>query len=407
MSAAMILKIFSDCCICFAILAAGPLECELPLLVPAVICGIAAGIATFFEKKGWSALRRICCVLPLLCLLLAENTGHGIVLAVPAVYTAIVIAKGELALEYSSYRHFFVRSLMLLGGVLVVAYIWTFLTQITAESVLQLSCATIIRYGLVHLLCGVVLQRQLRLGIGYRAEGGRRQMGMLLGTAGTIAVGFAAAEPLLRRGMGKVLEYALTIVLAPFVFIFETLWNLLGRDKSQKADRVYQEFLDYMDDVLLGGRDPNQGQTGQPSTQTEFDPAVLWTVLAGILLLIAAILLLRSFRKQSKDGGVGELSSRLVTVPKKKKSPVFSNRTRVRQTYREFLRVERDLGMKLQPSNTTQDVQDRLHPNTHRPSAEQLRQVYLAVRYDDRQTVTRAQVDAAKQALRGSRRQKG
>ena len=130
MSAMMILKIFSDCCICFAILGSGPVVFAVPLLLPALGCGIAAGIAAFFDRKGWNVLRRICCVLPLGCLLLAEGTGQFLILAVPAVYTAAVILRGELELEYSSYRHFFVRSLVLLGAVYLISQIWLFLTMI-------------------------------------------------------------------------------------------------------------------------------------------------------------------------------------------------------------------------------------------------------------------------------------
>ena len=399
----MILKIFSDCCICFAILAAGPVQCQMPLLVPALICGLAAGIATFFEGKGWSALRRLCSLLPLSCLLLAENGGHGFVLAVPAVYTAITIARGRLELEYSSYRYFFVRSLVLLGVVGAVAYIWNFLTQLTSEQTLQLNGMAIVRYALVHLLCGVVLQRQLRLGVGYRAEGGRRQMSMLLGTAAAVAVGFAAAEPLLRQGLAKIMRAAFSLLLTPFVFVVELVMQLIANAKRTESDkRDFDEFLAHMQNVMTEGMQQNQGQPGEPAAPTEFDPMVIWAILVGILLLIAALLLLRSFRKQVADAPAGELTGRLVSKPKKKPAPL-SNRARVRQMYRDFLRLEQDLGLKLQPSDTSADVLCRIHRSTHRPSAEQLRQVYLLARYDDRQNITRSQVEQAKQAVKGTR----
>ena len=101
-----------------------------------------------------------------------------------------------------------------------------------------------------------------------------------------------------------------------------------------------------------------------------------------------------------------DLTSGVVAAPKKKKTSTFSNRTRVRQLYRDFLRAEKDLGMKLQPSDTSADVLSRIHPRTDRPSADELRQVYLLARYDDRQTITRGQLDAAKRALKGTRLKK-
>ena len=56
MSVMMLLKIFSDCCICFAILGSGPVSFSLPRLLPAFICGMGAAIATFFDRKNLSAL---------------------------------------------------------------------------------------------------------------------------------------------------------------------------------------------------------------------------------------------------------------------------------------------------------------------------------------------------------------
>lgn len=407
MSVLMLLKVFSDCCICFAILACGPVSFSVPLLIPALICGVAAGIATFLEGKGWTAVRRLCCVLPLTCLLLAQGRGQTLLLAIPAVYTAATILRGRLELEYAEYRHFFIRSLQLLGVACVVGYIWNFLTQISSEEILQLDIMATVRYGLVHLLCGVVLQRQLRLGVGYRAEGGRRQMTALLGTLATITAGFALAEPLLRQGMGTVIRAALSLVLTPFAFLLDMagrLFAMLTRSESDKKE--YEEFVKYMESVLMDVENLTGKPQEQPPTENRIDPTVIWAVLAGILLLIAAGLLLRSFRKRGADGDPGEKTVRLITTPKKKREPMLSNRGSVRQAYRDFLRAEKNLGMKLRQCDTSADIHQRIHPQTHEPSAEALRQVYLLARYDDRQTISRRQVNQARKALKLTRQEK-
>ena len=75
MSIAILLKIFSDCCLIFAILCAGPVSLAVPALIPALICGIAAALATFCEDKGWSALCKLCAALPLCCVLLGGSIG--------------------------------------------------------------------------------------------------------------------------------------------------------------------------------------------------------------------------------------------------------------------------------------------------------------------------------------------
>ena len=129
-------------------------------------------------------------------------------------------------------------------------------------------------------------------------------------------------------------------------------------------------------------------------------------IFVGFLLLVAVVILLHSFYNRTAKTNVGQLNSRPVTAPRKQKSPAFSNRGRVRQIYRDFLRVEKNLGMGLQHNHTSQDVLQRIHKDTDPESAAQLRQVYLAARYDDRQGITRAQVDQARMAIKGTRRAK-
>ena len=406
MSVMMIMKIFSDCCICFAILGSGPVSFSLPLLVPALLCGVAAGIATFFDRKDWNILRRLSAILPLGCVLLAEDGRQALILALPAIYTAGVILRGKLELDYSGYRHFFVRSLIVLAVACWVALVWNYLTQITDTATLQLDAGLILRYGLVHALCGIVLQRQLRLGVGCRAEGGRRQMATLLGTTTTVVVGFLLAEPLLRRGAGALLRYLLTALLTPIGYLAEKVWNfLVNLFYAEGDEQSYQEFLDHMESINMGGFQ-NGGQTAQPPAEFGLDATTLWAVLVGALLVVASILLFRSFFKRTRELDSGEQTVRLITTPKKKKGPVFSNRGRVRQIYRDFLRVEKNLGMRLKRSDTSLDVLCGIHRETDRSSAEQLRQVYLAARYDDRENITRGHVEQAKRAVKGTHRTK-
>lgn len=407
MCVTMILKIFSDCCICFAILASGPIAFTLPLLIPALICGVSAGIATFFEGKGWSFARRLCCPLPLCCLLLAENQQQMLLLLVPALYTGFVILRGKLELEYYNYRRFFLHSLALLGGAYLLVNMWLFLTQITSETSAQLDAGMILRYGLVHLFCGIVLQRQLRLGVDSRAEGGRRQIATLLGVAGAIVLGFVVAEPLLRQGIGVILKFALSLLMVPFVLLFELVTRLLAMLENKEAEeKTYGEFVQYWQDIMGIGAGSESDQIVERPPGNGIDFTTVWMIAAGIFVLIAAVLLFRSFHKRRAVGDPSETVSRVVTAPKKKKPSALSNRNRVRQLYREFLRVENGRGLKLKTNDTSADVLRRIHPGTDRPSADELRQVYLAARYDDRHNISRSQVDQAKKALKGTRQTK-
>ena len=406
MSVLMILKIFSDCCICFALLASGPVDFSISPLIPALICGIAAGIGSFCSHKNWTFLRIVSLFLPFTCLILAEGGAETVLLAIPAGYTAFVILRHRLDLEYYGYRRFFINSLWVLGGAYVLLNVWIFLTQITNDVAPILAPEEILRYGLVHLLCGIVLQRQLRLGVGHQAEGNRQQLAALLATGGAIAVGFVAAEPLLRKGIGTILRTAVSLLVTPLLLLYELCVKILEwLEGLGDSERTWEEFQNHMAEVLAPGGGllftPEESPVGK-----ELDPATIWAVLIGIILLILGIILLRSFLKNRADGDISEKIAQVTPPPKKKKTPPLSNRNRVRQVYRDFLRAENGKGLRLKCSDTSADVQHRLHPATNAESAQDLRQIYLQARYDDRANISRHQVERARQALKGTRQTK-
>lgn len=402
MSIAMLLKVFSDCCIIFAILCAGPIPLTVPALIPALLCGIAACFATLADDKGWTALTRLCALLPLCCVLFGGGVGQRILFFIPAAYTAFIILRGELALEYADYRYFFVRTLGLLAAVYAVAGIWNYLTGITDASMPRLDTAAILRYSMVHLICGVVLQRQLRLGVGYRAEGGRRQMATLLGTTGIVTVSFLTAEPLLRQGFAGAIRFLISLVLIPVMFLVELISGWIIKRTDEEDKKAHEAFMEHLENIGFAPGGEAQPEP-QPPTGETINLENLWIILAGILLLFAAALLLYSFRKRRPTVQQGKNAVRVVTPPRKKRTSALSNRGRVRQLYRDFLRMERDLGMQLKSNHTSSDVLAQIHKDTNPDSAAQLRQVYLSARYDERQNIDRSQVEKARRALKGTR----
>ena len=407
MSIAMVLKIFSDCCICFAILGSGPISFPIPLLLPALICGVIAGVATFFAQKNWRVLRLVCGLLPMLCLLLGNDQMQRLLLAVPSLYTAIVIVRGKLELEYYSYRKFFLQSLALLVGTYVIVNIWIFLSAATGNPTTQLDGGVILRYGIVHLLCGIVLQRQLRLGVENNAKSNRRQASMLLGAGGAVIFSFLAAEPLLRQHFLGLLRGALLLLGVPIMLIIELfakIIELLGSAQQETQGQIVQGTTPGFSSGMLvppGATVPAEpGET----VAKEIDPMLLWGALVVVLLIIAAVILVTSFQKRRASGEIGEIKISVVTAQKKKRDSVLSNRHKVRQFYREFLRTENGWGLKLKKSDTSADVLRRIRPETDKKSAADLRQVYLLARYDDRVSISRNQVNAAKQALKGTKK---
>lgn len=404
---AMMLKVFSDCCVCFAILGAGPVPFQIPLLLPALVCGVAAGIATWFHEKNWTTVRRLSGILPLLSILLAETGQQMLILSVPAAYTALVIFRGKLELEYYSYSRSFIRSLVLVGASYVVASVWVFLAMATGDPAPEFYSSVILRYGLVHLLCGVMLQRQLRLGTGQRSEGGRRQMAMLLGTLGCVILAFAVAEPMLRQYAVTVMNYVVTAMVTPVMLLVELFSWIISLFERKQPERQEPDATVEMsgEGAISIGKD-TIGQVTEQLQEKTSNPNLIWIVVSVIFLVAAGFILLRSFQKGRFSVLTTELEGLIVAPTGKKKPSALSNRARVRQLYREFLKVEQGWGLKLKTCDTSADVLQRIHPETDRQSACDLRQIYLAARYDDRTHVTRSQLNAAKQALKGTRKAK-
>lgn len=401
MSIGMLFKVFSDCCVCFAILGAFPtvIPYSYPLLFPALLCGGAAGLAAFLRAKGRPLLSRLCAALPLLSLLCADGIGEMVILIPVIVYTVTVILRGRLQLEYYSFRQYFLRTLLLLGGLYVVLSAFSYIEGMTVYEEKFISAAPVLRYGLVHLLCGVILQRQLRLGMDSRARGGGRQLAAVLGGTGVVLLGFTAAEPLLRQGAATAFKTLFSLFFGAGIAAVEGIGALI----DQVEVGAMQEEINQLREDRLPAQMGNLGEQIQQVTSSEEATRPLWWLaLVAAVLLAAMILMFLSFRKKSGEVHSAETVA-AVEVPRENKPTRRSNRGKVRQLYREFLRQEKKRGLKLRTDYTSGDILARISDDTNQAAAAELREIYLRARYDEQTDISRAQVDAAKEALKKSR----
>lgn len=176
-----------------------------------------------------------------------------------------------------------------------------------------------------------------------------------------------------------------------------------GADYSKEG---LEWIIERLEEVRRGGADRLEPNGQKPMPEPLNLDYVAVALIVGLLLVVAGVILFKSFPKRRQQAEPAENVSRVRMSPKKKKPSALTNRGKVWQLYRDFLRTEKNLGMKLYSSDTSADVQARIHKDTDGPSADDLRSVYLAARYDDRQGVSRSQVERAKRALKGTRRTK-
>lgn len=402
MSIGILLKIFSDCCVCFAILGAFPsvIQYSYPLLWPALLCGVAAGLASFLSEKGKPVLSRLCVVIPFVSLLTVGGWLEVIILLPVLAYTVAVIFRGRLQLEYYTFRQYFLRSLLLLGALFLALSAFSFLENFAGEGESVIRAEVTLRYGIVHLLCGVILQRQLRLGMGRRGQGGVGQIAVMLGGTGVVIAGFLVAEPLLRRGATVVFKTVIGTIFGVIMAGLELFTSLLDQLEIEAMNEQVEQARG--DDHLV-----SMGQLGEQVQQVvqneEAGRSLWWVVLVAAVLIIAMVLMFLTFRKKSGETH-SEETVNVVTLPEKgKNQPRRSNRAKVRQLYREFLRQEKKRGLLLKQDYTSEDILRRVSADTDEQAAAALRELYIQARYNDHHEISRAQVEAAKSALKKSR----
>lgn len=402
---AIALKLFSDCCIMFAILGAFPsvFSCSRPLLFMAAIAAVSAGLAFFCREKGKLWLSRICAVLPFSGLLLAGAPLELSVLLPAAVYTSAVILRGNMQLEYYSYRQFFLHSLYMLGAFIVVLSAFTVMEAMTGPEEFVMHPEIALRYSLVHLLCGVVLQRQLRLGAFGKGHGDAGQIVAMLGGTGIVLFGFVLAEPMLRKGGAAIFRLALSAVLSVAMTVLELFSSVLDQiELGIMARQIAKRRQDTLPSYNLGIIADEIQQTMENPSE---EPSLWWVIPVVIVLLAAMVFMFLSFRKKVVRSDSPETLGTAPAMKQQRKDPRRSYRWRIRQLYRDFLRMEKKRGLGLRSDQTSLDVLESISPDTDARGAESLRQIYIAARYDLSREPGRDDYEAAKAALKKCREQ--
>lgn len=393
------LKMFSDACLCFAIL--GTFQTVFPFsyqpIYAALLCGGGAAIAAALLESGKGNLRCLGIVLPLISLILADGFSNMLILIPVVGYTAAVIFRGQFHLDYYDFRDNFRRGLILVCGLYIALYFIWFIENMAYENYRSISPENMLRYGIVYIICGILLQRQLRLGAENRAHGSAVQIGMILLGTGTVILGFSAASEWLKKGAYQVFRVFLSVILAIPMVIYQLLYYLLNlEDVDKMEEKIAEEIIAESQPVV----EPVQEQYIYEAIQEpREEPGYWWVVLVVVLVLGVMIWLYYSYRKKNQQVLTDESISTLESAEQGRKDSRRSNRGKIRQYYREYLRLERKRGIVLKKNMTTEDILQKITPFTDKNAAAQLREVYLEARYNENGEITRQQVEEAREAL--------
>lgn len=406
----MFLRIFSDCILMFGLLGCCPtlLPYRFSLPLAALIFGLSAGVSYALYDRGKNTLGRLCAILPLLALFLPPSTNEVFILFVPMLYTMYICFDGMMNPEYYSYRQFFKRSLFVVVGVWVVISIALYMDDPKGLRENLVQTEVILRYAIVYFLCGVVLQRQLRLGVHKNAKGELGQIFGVLGSVGVVSAVFVVTDSLLRQNVLDMLRKVASVLIMPFAVLLEVLIIFLDNIKDNiKEMRDSEEYKEAWENSSASPTESYNdlkqllGKLLEEAPEQGNSPWVM--VFAALAVVILLVLMVIAFVKIRGGTNALFIVSQVKENPKQKRMSRLSNRGKVRQAYRDFLSYERQKGLVLKKHYTTADILERLAtPNTEAP-ATQLREVYLRARYDEESEVTREEVSTARTALKDIR----
>lgn len=405
------LRMFADCTLLFGLLGSVPslLPYSYPLLLAAVICALSAALSLFLQDKKKQLLGHCCGILPAVSLLLAGSPMEMLVLIVPLLYTAYICWRGELHQEYYGYRRFFARSFVILLALWVAIAFVTYFEDPMDKVEDIVKTGIIIRYAIIYFLCGVVLQRQLRLGAHGGGQGEWGQLGGIVVGLGTVLTGFALSATQLKGNVQQILRDLFVVILLPFTLLFDFVEHMAGKvsEMHRSEEYIEQQEATGQDSIFEIWENIRQFRERYMPAETETEvfhnPWLTIIVIAAVAALIALMVVAFSKYRTYSTAEIGTGSAK---AENKKRNAVnrLSNRNKVRQTYREFLRGEKIRGVRITKQYTTEDILRRTSEGTDRENAAALREVYLRARYDEKHEVNRAQVSAARDAFKHIRK---
>lgn len=409
MNFSVFLKVFGDLCLYFGCIGALPalFPHNVFFLWPCLICGFCGAFAAFLSDGGRSTNRYLYAALSLICLLFGQTAMEWLLLIPPVVYTLVLILRDQWDLEYFHFTASF-RRILVIFGIAVMLVHFGVLIESRSDFTRVLDSVSLLRHYLIYAVCGILLQRQLRLG--NESSGGRYlnnlQLALMTGGTASLVLSIALAEKhLSSRGislwqlLGQAIKYLLSIPLAALNYLFVLLSEL----QSEKMDRFKEE---HYSDIEATPKMPME-EMQQLIEQTPQEEAAFPWWLAVLLLIVFTcilVLLVRSLGNHRKEPAANETVAILQPKAKEKQPPRRSNRSKVRRLYREFLKAEKRMGHKLHSHQTSQDILDTL-VSENKSEAEVLRKLYLSARYDLHADVTAQQVQRAKDALKGFRKE--
>ena len=353
-----------------------------PKFFPAyIIVALAPFLCYIIEGMGKEKLR----LLPLLLLPLgfffAGSWLEALALAITMVYAVAVVKKGRYHDEYGELFDSFRKNIlfMLLTGGLGVVF----------GVILDFS-TTVMPYILIYLIASVTELSMLR----HSSETLKEKRFKLFNAAmlsSTCLLGFGMSSKAFLAVVAFVGSWLYKLIVMPILVIvggistvvaYVFMWIVFG---NANFDGVNLE----LGEMAYG--EANQIETIAASTNE-----LLYRVIVAVILIAVAVFFIRKFLKKAQDAKIVSRNETRQNIKQQfSKTKSKEDKDSVRTTYRKFLNYLTKRNMLVRSCDTTLEIQNRITHEADKTLAAKLRQIYIAVRYNDRPS-TKEEAEEAK-----------
>jgi hypothetical protein len=219
---------------------------------------------------------------------------------------------------------------------------------------------------------------------------------------GGALLGLVALEKLLQRYATSVLEVLkkafLYLFTAPLTILTQAISKILP-GRIEILPEPTGEPVQFTEPTPEGGIPPPVLGTVEQVAEEAVFP--WWLAILILVIMVAVLALLAGmYQKRRVSAAANTVVADAAPATKERKDKKRSNRSKLRQIYRSFLKQQRGYGLKLQRHYTSEDIQHRLAGDVDPEAAAILRQLYLSARYDESREVTPQPLKAARDAMK-------
>ena len=247
-----------------------------------------------------------------------------------------------------------------------------------------------ISFAVSYMLLSVILLRTLRHDVSVINER-RFKLFNIAYVAAVAVIGFLLSLDIVLRGFRAVINFIANNIVHPvLMFLTFIIYFVLGLIFN--IEEVVEEIDEDPEIVEIGDMLPGFQEGEEPGIVA----TIIMYILVAALILLALYLLVKLTRyliKKLRDrkrpstrmdsGGIRTpLSFERIEVPNQQKSR-RAKQNQIREIYRKFLALCREREIDIKQFMTSQDVENAAAEHFNKPQSQELREMYIKVRYAD------------------------